>query len=45
MNFLMLFQLNNLKKLIIILYEQYVKLENNSEIKPFFKKANLKTVS
>ena len=33
------------KKINKILYEQYVKLENNSEIKPFFKKANLKTVN
>ena len=33
------------KKIKNILYEQYVKLENNSEIKTFLKRTNSKTVS
>ena len=33
------------KKINNILYEQYVKLENNSKIKTFFKKADIKTVN
>ena len=32
------------KKINNILYEQHVKLENNSKIKPFLKKADLKTI-
>ena len=33
------------KKINNIVYEQYVKLENNSEIKTFFKKANFKIIN
>jgi NADH dehydrogenase [ubiquinone] 1 alpha subcomplex assembly factor 7 len=32
------------KKINNILYEKYVKLENNSQIKTFFKRTNLKTI-